>query len=62
MDNTQGGRPSKGRFLCFNTSCHPMIRKIYDEVVEVLVLSTLGPDIISLLLCLAYFFIHFMLF
>ena len=20
----QGGRPSKGRFLCFNTSCHPM--------------------------------------
>ena len=24
MDNTQGGRPSKGRFLCFNTSCHPM--------------------------------------
>ena len=24
MDNTQGGRPSKGRFLCFNTSCRPM--------------------------------------
>ncbi len=21
---TQGVRPSKGRFLCFNTSCHPM--------------------------------------
>ena len=20
----RGGRPSKGRFLCFNTSCHPM--------------------------------------
>jgi len=39
-----------------------MIRKIYDEVVEVLVLSTFGPDIISVLLCLAYFFIHFMLF
>ena len=35
---------------------------IYDEVVEVLVLSTFGPDIISVLLCLAYFFIHFMLF
>ena len=24
MDNTQGGRPSNGRFLCFNTSGHPM--------------------------------------